>query len=189
MQNDVKEYITPLYSQITRFGTEETSRKCTELVLECLSAAFIKRREYSTVRIGAFVKQIFTLAMHTPSHASVPLIALARQILQRYPSVHQMLESEADVITSGCYTPDVADPEFSNPFSTSAWELATLKFHLHPSVGQQAGGAGALKMLQMPGEAPDRLWSEMKRDADEMYIKFRRVLSKRKQCSMLSTRK
>jgi nucleolar complex protein 3 len=175
MQIDVKEYITPLYSQLPRLGTEENSQKNTGIVLECLNAAFIKRREYSTVRIAAFIKQIFTVAMHTPSYSSVPLMALARQMIQRYPSVHQMVEGESDVITSGQYTPDVADPEYSNPFSTSAWELANLKFHVHPAVREQAQAAGALKMLKMPGETPGRLWSEMKRDADGILINFRRV--------------
>jgi nucleolar complex protein 3 len=101
MQIDVKEYVTPLYSQIARLGTEENSKANTEIALQCLTSAFIKRREYSTVRIAAFFKQILTVAMHAPEYTSVPLIALARQILQRYVSAHQMLESESDVVTSG----------------------------------------------------------------------------------------
>jgi nucleolar complex protein 3 len=174
LQIDQKEYIIPLYSQLARLGTEENSRANTEKMLKCLTAAFIKRREYSMVRVAAFVKQIFTVSMHVPSSTSVPLIALARQILQRYPAVHQMLDSESDVITCGQYTPDVEDPEHSNPFSTSAWEISTLKFHIHPSVSGQTQAASVLKMLQMPGESPDRLWADMKKDLDEVYIKFRR---------------
>eukprot|EP00980_Cylindrotheca_fusiformis_P029218 scaffold22756_cov198-Cylindrotheca_fusiformis.AAC.3 len=175
MQIDQKEYITPLYSQLARLGTEENSKANTDKMMKCLNSAFIKRREYSTLRVAAFVKQIFTVSMHAPSYTSVPLLALARQILQRYPSAHQILDSESDVITSGNYTPDVIDPEHSNPFSTSAWELSTLKFHFHPSVQKQADAAASLKLLQMPGESPDRLWSDMKRDSEETYIEFRRV--------------
>jgi nucleolar complex protein 3 len=178
MQIDVKEYITPLYSQIPRLGTVETSKENTAIAIQCLNAAFLKRREYSTIRIAAFLKQIFTVAMHAPEYTSVPLIALARQILQRYPAVHQMLESESDVVTSGQYNPDVLDPEFSNPFSTSAWELANLKFHLHPMIREQGIAAGTSKLLQMPAETPSRLLNEMSRDADEVYIKFRRVNKK-----------
>lgn len=173
LQIDVKEYVTPLYSQLARLGTEENSRTNTDIALQCLNAAFMKRREYSTVRIAAFFKQILTTAMHTPEYTSVPLIALGRQILQRYPSAHQMLESESDVVTSGRYNPDVNDPEYSNPFSTSAWEIANLKFHVHPSIRDQAQSAGALKLLQMPAETPSRLFKDLERDADEVYIKFR----------------
>jgi nucleolar complex protein 3 len=178
MQIDQKEYITPLYSQLARVGSEGSSRKITELLLRCLTAAFIKRREYSTVRIAAFLKQTFTVAMHAPVYTSVPLIALARQILQRYPSAHQLLESESDVITSGQYTPDVDDPEHSNPFSTSAWELAVLKFHFHPQVRQQVNAAAQLKLIQLPLEAPDRQRKQLVEDADEIYIKFQKMTKK-----------
>jgi len=178
MQIDQKEYITPLYSQIPRVGTEENSLKITQLLLRCLTAAFIKRKEYSTVRVAAFLKQMFTMAMHAPVFTSVPLIALARQILQRYPSVHQLLESESDVITSGTYTPDVSDPEHSNPFSTSAWELASLKFHFHPQVRQQVNAAAGLKLIQMPAEAPDRQRKQLSEDAAEIYIQFRSMAKK-----------
>lgn len=178
MQIDVKEYITPLYSQIPRLATTETSKENTAIAIQCLNAAFLKRREYSTIRIAAFLKQIFTVAMHAPEYTSVPLIALARQILQRYPSTHQMLENESDVVTSGQYNPDVVDPEFSNPFSTSAWELANLKFHLHPMIREQGIAAGTSKLLQMPAETPSRLLNEMTRDNEEVYIKFRRVNKK-----------
>jgi nucleolar complex protein 3 len=174
MQIDQKEYITPLYGQLSRITTEENSRKNTQILLQCLSAAFIKRKEYSTVRVAAFLKQMFTVAMHTPVYTSVPLLALARQILQRYPSTHQLLDSESDIITSGQYTPDVTDPEYSNPFSTSGWELACLRFHMHPSVREQADAAARLKMVQLPAEAPDRLHNDLLRDTDELYIPFKR---------------
>ena len=178
MKIDPKEYITPLYTQLARVGSENNSRKITQILLKCLTAAFIKRREYSTVRVAAFLKQMFTVAMHSSVDTSVPLVALARQILQRYPSVHQILESESDVITSGTYTPEVADPEHSNPFSTSTWEVSNLKFHVHPRIREQVIAAAELKMIKLPGEAPDRLSKELSRDADEIYIPFR-VLSKR----------
>ena len=189
MQIDQKEYIAPLYSQLTRVGTEENSRRITKILLQCLTAAFVKRREYSIVRVAAFVKQMLTVAMHSPVYTSVPLIALARQILQRYPNVHQILESESDVITSGTYTPDVADPEHSNPFSTAAWELSSLKFHVHPSVRGQAVSAAELKMIQLPAEAPDRLSKELSSDADELYIPFRRLSKRHPLADKVSGRK
>ena len=67
------------------------------------------------------------------------------------------------------------DPEYSNPFSTSAWEVATLKFHIHPAVREQAQAAGSMKLLQLPAETPSRLLSDMRNDAGELYIKFQRA--------------
>lgn len=158
-----------------RLCTEDNSRTHTDLALQCLNSAFIKRREYSTVRIAAFVKQLCTVALHAPSHTSVPLLASVRQLTQRYPSVHQMLENEQDVITSGEYNAYVEDPEHSNPFATSTWELATLRFHVHPSIAQHASGAASQKMLQLPFEAPERVRSELLRDAESLYIPTRRM--------------
>lgn len=89
-----------------------------------------------------------------------------------------MLENEQDVITSGEYNPDVEDPEHSNPFATSAWELGTLRFHVHPSIAQHASGAASQKLLQLPFEAPERVREEMLRDSSELYISNRRVSKK-----------
>lgn len=178
MKIDQKEYILPLYSQLPRLCSEEASRRNTDIMINCLSAAFIRRREYSTTRVAAFLKQILSVALHAPAHASVPLVAFARQIMQRYSSAQQLLDNEQDVITSGQYNPDVEDPEHSNPFSTSAWELALLKFHLHPSVAGQASAAAESKMLQLPGETPDKLRADLLSDYDELYIPFKRVKKK-----------
>jgi nucleolar complex protein 3 len=178
MKVDQKEYIRPIYSQLPRLCTMSNSLLHTDTVLKCLNAAFVKRREFSTVRIAAFLKQICTVCLHTPPHTSVPLLAFARQILQRYPSAHQMLENEEDVITIGQHNPDVEDPEHSNPLATSAWELATLRFHVHPQVSAQADAATNLKMVQLPAEGPEKLRTALLEDADELFIKFHRFTKK-----------
>lgn len=168
----------PCPFSVRRLCTEGNGQKHTDLALQCLNAAFINRREYSTVRIAAFVKQLCTVALHAPAHTSAPLLAFVRQLTQRYPSIHQMLENEQDVITSGTYNPDVEDPEHSNPFATSAWELSTLRFHVHPNIAHHAAGAASQKMLQLPFEAPERVRKELLRDSNELYIASRRVSKK-----------
>jgi nucleolar complex protein 3 len=183
MKIDQKEYISPLYTQLPRLVTMDmtdsaTYRRITDAMLKCLDAAFIKRREYSTTRVAAFFKQILTVAMHTPPSTSIPLVAFARELLQRYPSCQQLLENESDAITSGQYCPDVDEPELANPFSTSGWELTALKFHFHPGVADQTQSAATMKMLQMPAEDPDRLLHDAMHDQAELYIKFR-MLKKR----------
>jgi len=178
MKIDQKEYILPLYSQLPRLCSEEASRKHTDIMISCLSAAFVKRREYSTTRIASFLKRIFSVAMHTPAHTSVPLLALARQLLQRYPSAQQQLENEQDVITSGEYSPDVEDPERANPFSTAAWELAMMKYHIQPVVSTASNDAAAAKMLQLPSESPEKLRGNLLRDYDDLFVSFQKIKKK-----------
>jgi nucleolar complex protein 3 len=84
-----------------------------------------------------------------------------------------MLENEQDVL-SGEYRPDVEDPEHSNPFATSAWELANLKFHIHPAVSSQAVAAASGKLLRLPAEQPEKLRAALLQECDELYIPFER---------------
>jgi nucleolar complex protein 3 len=175
LQIDVKEYIVPLYSQLARFISEECActHNNTDLLLQCLTAAFLKRREFSTTRISAFVKQIWTVCLYAPPATSVPLLAFSRQMLQRYPSsVEQLLENEQDVITSGQYDPNVTDPEHCNPLATSGWELSLLKFHYHPVMVLQATSAATAKQLQLPAEGPERVRAQLVDDANDLFIAF-----------------
>lgn len=179
MQIDPKDYIKPLYSQLPRLASSDVSEKSMETMLKCLSFAFIKRREYSNARVAAFVKQILTTALHTPSHISIPLLVFSRHLLQRYPSVEQLLENEQDVITSGSYNPNLEDPELSNAFSTSAWELATLKFHIHVGIAREASSTASWKMLQLPGVSPESiLTKELKNYCELNFPHKRRKTSK-----------
>lgn len=173
LQIDQKEYVSPLYGQLPRLITEGHDSTNTELALKCLHAAFIKRKEYSTVRIAAFVKQLSTTAMHAPPFTAAPLLAFLRQILHRYPSAAQLLENEQDVVTQGTYTPEVEDPEYTNPFATSAWELGTLKFHIFPSIEDHAKGAAAKKMLLLPSEDPAKIREQLVRNSEEVYISYK----------------
>jgi nucleolar complex protein 3 len=173
LQIDQKEYVSPLYSQLPRLISEGNGSSNTDLALRCLTSAFMKRKEYSTIRVAAFAKQLGTVAMHAPAYTSAPLLAFLRQLLHRYPSAAQLLENEEDVVTQGTYTPEADDPEYTNPFATSAWELGTLKFHFNPSVRGHAKGAGAKKMLMLPAEDPSKIRAELLRNSQELHIAHR----------------
>ena len=115
----------------------------TDLLLQCLSMAFIQRREYSNVRITAFMKQILTLTLYCASSTdmSIPLLVFVRRLIQRYlSSLQQLYENEQDVITKGQYRMDVMDPEHANPYATSAWNMCLTKISLQyqcPNTGHE----------------------------------------------------
>mmetsp|Transcript_2935 Transcript_2935/g.3335 ORF Transcript_2935/g.3335 Transcript_2935/m.3335 type:complete len:249 (-) Transcript_2935:133-879(-) len=166
---DQKEYITPLYSQLKRLCTEDRDRICVKIVLRCLDTSFLKRREFSKVRLASFLKELFTLALHSSPSTSTSIIAVCRQLLHRYPSLHQLLENEEDVLTQGQYDPTVEDPEHANPYATSCWELSTLMFHSNPAIAQQASRAASLKLIQLPTELPERIQTQMHQDSEEKF--------------------
>ena len=187
MKIDPKEYVVPLYSQLPRLieqnengetASRSSRQECTRIVLRCLHLAFVERKEYSNVRVAAFFKQILTVSLHVPVDVSVPLVAMSRQLLQRYPSIHQLLENEQDVITSGQYVPEVEDPEHTNPLSTSAWELSLLRFHIHEDMLKQSNAASQNSLLQIPSEIPDRLLDELIAKRESGYIRFLHALKR-----------
>jgi len=177
LQIDQKEYVVPLYAQLPRLCSESNSQY-TSLALKCLDAAFIRRRDYSLARVAAFVKQLLTVAMHTPAHCSVALISLVRSLNGRYSGVHKLLENEQEIITSGAYNPDADDPELANPFATCAWELGTLKFHIQREVARQADDCASLKLMLLPKEAPENLYGELRQDSRDGYISQKVVIRK-----------
>jgi nucleolar complex protein 3 len=170
LQIDEKEYVIPLYSLLPRLSCEGNCGKNTDLMIKCLTLAFIRRKEFSTVRVAAFVKQLCTTCLHSPSFTSAPLLAFVRQMIIRYPSIQQLLENEQDVVTSGAYTPDAEDPEHTNPFATSAWELATLKFQMNPFVVNHAKGILEQRTLQLPAEDPARIRSDLVENSKNAYV-------------------
>lgn len=187
LQIDQKEYVSPLYSQLPRLISEGHDSTNTDLAIKCLTSAFMKRKEYSTVRVAAFAKQLSTVAMHAPSFTSAPLLAFLRQLYHRYPSAAQLLENEQDVVTQGTYSPEAEDPEYTNPFATAAWELGSLKFHINPAVRRHAKGAAEKKLLMLPAEDPLRIRSELVRDSQELHIAHR--VSKKKHPLAISQKK
>jgi hypothetical protein len=103
--------------------------------------------------------------------------------LQRHPGVQQLLENEQDDVmaSSGECNPTAEDPEHTNPFVSSAWQLALLKFHHDEShVVPQAMAVATAKALQLPLEDPKRLRSELlqAQTDDYLVIPFVRIRKK-----------
>mmetsp|Transcript_16572 Transcript_16572/g.29905 ORF Transcript_16572/g.29905 Transcript_16572/m.29905 type:complete len:775 (+) Transcript_16572:149-2473(+) len=193
---DPKEYLIPLYNLLPRLGvakigSENNSEaalvqgssdmdKIIEASIQCLDHALLQRRELSTTRLSAFLKRIASTSLHCPPHSATPLLATARQISARYRSskVERMLENEEDIVAEGMFAPDAEDPEHANAHATSLWELALLRYSIHPKVAEQAAGMAEGRLLKLPGEAPVKIWASMGRNAREAYIPQKAVWKK-----------
>jgi nucleolar complex protein 3 len=181
---DVKQYLMPLYGLLPRVGLQanESSQtssneegKIIEEVIQCLDHAFLQRRELSSTRLAGFVKRLTCSSLHCTPTSSVPLLACTRQIVSRYASsssskIGRMLENEEDIVAEGVFAPEAEDPEHSNSHSTSLWELSLLRYHIHPMVADHSFNMASGKLLKLPGEAPAKLCTKMKRDAQEGHI-------------------
>lgn len=204
---DPKEYLIPLYNILPRLGAATMAAGhggdgddrgaavatvsgsgggdgTIEAAIQCLDHAFLHRRELSTSRLAAFVKRLVTASLHCPPQSSVPLLACARQISSRYSNsssskLIRMLENEEDVVAEGVFAPDAEDPEHSNAHATSLWELALMKYAVHPAVAEQSSMMAEGRTLKLPAESPCRIWASMCRDVREGYIPSNGVAWKR----------
>jgi nucleolar complex protein 3 len=178
LQVDPKEYLLPLFAQLSRSipgksfnsieikNEHQNSKTAIDMLLKCLTAAILNRREYSVIRLASFAKRIATASLHNFSPASsIVLLAFLRQMLLKYPqSLEPLLESEIEGITEGQYDPFAEDPEFANPMATSLWELSLLHYHIHPWVSNQANKAAQISSnnlanVLLPSETPQKLSS------------------------------
>jgi hypothetical protein len=111
------------------------------LLITCVRAALIERREYSLARVAAFHKRLCTLALHLSNpRDSRALLCLAKELALRYGDgvVERLLEGEADRVSMGIYRPDVDDPDLCNPLAAALWDLSLLRLHVHPAAKRAA---------------------------------------------------
>eukprot|EP00804_Cyclotella_cryptica_P024783 CCRYP_001733-RA/>CCRYP_001733-RA protein AED:0.33 eAED:0.33 QI:146/1/1/1/1/1/4/36/729 len=199
---DPKEYLIPLYNELSRLGVHEyqsaadlslndeysiddrggnSMDKSIEAAIQCLDHAFTQRRELSASRLAAFLKRIVSTSLHCPPHSSTPLVACARQMALRYSTlskVQHMLENEEDIVAEGMFSPNAEDPEHANAHATSLWELSLLQFHVHPMVADHSLGMAENKFLKLPGESPGAIGTVMGRNAKEGYILHKATLKR-----------
>jgi len=190
---DPKEYLIPLYNLLPRLGVarldsgkkhESTSIAGSDEIInaaiQCLDHAFLQRRELSTARLAAFLKRLTSTSLHCPPQSAAPVIACARQVSSRYSSskVERMLENEEDIVAEGMFAPEAEDPEHSNAHATSLWELALLKYSIHPKLAEHSMGMAEGRLLKLPAEAPTKVWASMGRDAKEAFIPQKAVWKK-----------
>ncbi|KAF8503350.1 nucleolar complex-associated protein-domain-containing protein [Russula emetica] len=77
-------------------------------------------------RAAAFAKRLLTAALHWPGSVALRALEFVAKLVAREPRLEALLSTE-DCTVDGVYRPDVEDPQLSNPFATSAYELYLLQ--------------------------------------------------------------
>jgi len=76
-------------------------------------------------RAAAFAKRLLTASLNWPTPSVLKTLEFVKSLMVREPTLEAMLSTE-DRVTDGVYRPDVEDPQMSNVFATSLWELRLL---------------------------------------------------------------
>ena len=97
-----------------------------DLLFRALQLAFAPRASVPPWRAAAFAKRLLTAALHWPGAVAQRALDFVAKLVAREPRLEALLSTE-DRTVDGVYRPDVEDPQLSNPFATSAYELYLLQ--------------------------------------------------------------
>lgn len=150
---DEKDFVNILYKLLPRLIHNRKNRSCLPIALECVHEMFLKNKEIIVDRVAAFVKRLLLISTTLPPHQVLAIMSLVRSLFHKYAKLHPLVECEAEHIASGVYRADVDDPDFSNPYASSCWELGLLRLHWHPKVSSFALGTSTLAP-SLPTEHP-----------------------------------
>lgn len=97
-----------------------------DLLFRALDLAFAPRAAVPPWRAAAFAKRLLTAALHWSGPDASRALDWVTKLMAREPRLEALLSTE-DRTVDGVYRPDVEDPQLSNPFATSAYELHLLR--------------------------------------------------------------
>ncbi|KAI0646969.1 nucleolar complex-associated protein 3 [Trametes meyenii] len=99
-----------------------------DVLFRALHLAFTPRSSAAAAppwRSAAFAKRLLGAALQWPPTAAVRAIELVAELVERDPKLEALLSTE-DRAGNGVYRADLDDPQLSNPFGTSFFELHAL---------------------------------------------------------------
>lgn len=109
-----------------------------DLLFRALHLAFAPRTAVPPWRAAAFAKRLLSAALHWPGAIALRALEFVTRLVAREPRLEALLSTE-DRTVDGVYRPDVEDPQLSNPFATSAYELHLLQTaHIDAQVREAA---------------------------------------------------
>jgi len=104
--------------------------------VECLQHLLINRGQMNTDRAAGFVRHLLTCAQQAPAHVALAILGIVHGLMLRFPKLSGLMDIERG--SFGQYRPDVADPEYCNALSSTAWDISLLASHYHPTVASFA---------------------------------------------------
>lgn len=103
------------------------------LLFRCLEAIFFPRLFASTasappLRAAAFAKRLVECALFFPPATAKEAITFVRRLSSKEPKLANLLDTEERMF-DGVYRPEMDDPQLTNPYTTSLYELDELADH------------------------------------------------------------
>ncbi|KAG6854309.1 hypothetical protein C0991_008204 [Blastosporella zonata] len=100
-----------------------------DMLFRTLNIVFSPRSLGATAppgRSAAFAKRLLSASLHWPPATALRALEFVGGLVAKDPKLEALLSSK-DRTFDGIYRPDLDDPQLSNPFGTSFWELHALR--------------------------------------------------------------
>ncbi|KAI9309156.1 nucleolar complex-associated protein-domain-containing protein [Cunninghamella echinulata] len=110
-----------------------SSESESELILRGLEMMFLRKRQIPIDRLAAFVKRFSLVALNMPTKTVSNCLNLVQRLINKDHRLDALIQSE-DRASTGLYMPLLQDPELSNPFGTSLYELFLYQNHYDPTI-------------------------------------------------------
>jgi nucleolar complex protein 3 len=118
--------------------TSSPRARIIKIALQTLELMICSQKNVPIIRVASFLKRLFMASLTFRPWEVQAVLQISTAILARFPKVSQLLSSET-ISGSGFYRPDVDEPDYANPFSSSLWELSILHNSYHPLLAKSVG--------------------------------------------------
>ncbi|KAF8894583.1 nucleolar complex-associated protein 3 [Infundibulicybe gibba] len=131
--------LTPDIESLAPQGSKNQS--ITVMLFRALDIIFSPRSSGATAppwRSAAFAKRLLTASLHWPPATALRVLDFVGGLIAKDPKLEALLSTD-DRTANGVYRPHIDDPQLSQPFGTSLWELHALaRSHWDVAVREQA---------------------------------------------------
>ncbi|KTW29232.1 hypothetical protein T552_01188 [Pneumocystis carinii B80] len=104
-----------------------------EILEECFDYIFFQDKNMNVLRAAAFIKRLFTVLLGFPEKSVIKSLNLIQKLIKKHPKLNCFLNSN-EKHGEGIYNGEIDNPDLSNPYLSTCWELVLLKKHYSPTI-------------------------------------------------------
>ncbi|EMR11770.1 hypothetical protein PNEG_00198 [Pneumocystis murina B123] len=104
-----------------------------EILEECFDYIFFQDKNLNLLRAAAFIKRLFTVLLGFPEKSVIKSLNLIQKLIKKHPKLNYFLSSN-EKHGEGIYNGEIDNPDLSNPYLSTCWELILLKKHYSPTI-------------------------------------------------------
>ncbi|KAG5439911.1 hypothetical protein PCANB_000193 [Pneumocystis canis] len=99
-----------------------------EIFIECFDYIFFQDKNPNLSKASAFIKRLFTVLLGFPEKSVLKSLNLMQKLIKKHPKLSYLLNSN-EKYGDGIYNGEIDNPDLSNSYLSTCWELVLLKVY------------------------------------------------------------